>query len=301
MTSFSVRRLLKAIAIAPLMALEAFASAYSRLLGVVHGELRFVWSDRQVALARDRMQFVEHRTRRGDQVQLKLATPNRICRYRAETFSTKEPETLEWIDRFGADGPLFDIGANVGLYSLYYASSQSGRCYAFEPSVFNLPLLVRNVALNSLEHKILVVPLALSQDTGFADFNMSGTEEGGALSSFGVEYGQDGEALVKAFSYRMLGTTLDEMLSSGLLPELPRLLKIDVDGIEHLILKGARRVLSAPSCVSVLVEVGQRFAEQADSVSAIMQSCGFVLEQRGAAEPAPGLVNDNQIWVKSVA
>jgi len=301
MTPLSPRRFLKAAALAPLAVADAITGGYSRALGLVRDELRFAWADQQAARARERVQSVAHRTGQGKQVNLQLATPNWICRYRAATFSTKEPETLEWIDRFGGDGPLFDIGANVGLYSLYYAASHAGRCYAFEPSVFNLPLLVRNIAMNSLERKIHIVPLALSESSCFADFNMASTEEGGALSSFGVEYGHDGMALAKTLSYRMLGTTLDGLLASGLLLEPPRLVKIDVDGIEHLILKGAMRALREPACVSVLVEVGQHFAEQAETVRTIMGECGFVLERRRGSASGLAAPTDNQIWVKSVA
>ena len=66
-------------------------------------------------------------------LKLTLFTPNWICRFRANTFSTKEPETLEWLDKSESDGVFFDIGANVGLYSLYYAATKKGKVYAFEP------------------------------------------------------------------------------------------------------------------------------------------------------------------------
>ena len=69
----------------------------------------------------------------GKTVKLKLFTPNWVCRFRANTFSTKEPETLEWLDESESDGVFFDIGANVGLYSLYYGATKKGNVYAFEP------------------------------------------------------------------------------------------------------------------------------------------------------------------------
>ena len=45
---------------------------------------------------------------------------------------------------------LFDIGANIGLYSIYYAKTKTGPVYAFEPSVFNLTLLARNIFINDV-------------------------------------------------------------------------------------------------------------------------------------------------------
>ena len=44
--------------------------------------------------------------------------PGRIPLFRAETFKTKEPETIEWIDSFKKNSVFWDIGANVGIYSL---------------------------------------------------------------------------------------------------------------------------------------------------------------------------------------
>ena len=54
----------------------------------------------------------------GKSSTLSLRIPNAVCRYRAETFEIKEPETLEWIDEYGGDGAFYDVGANVGLCRL---------------------------------------------------------------------------------------------------------------------------------------------------------------------------------------
>ena len=60
---------------------------------------------------------------------------------------TKEPETLEWIDQFKGDKIVFwDIGANVGLYSIYAALKHKDiQIISFEPSVNNLRVLSRNI------------------------------------------------------------------------------------------------------------------------------------------------------------
>lgn len=94
---------------------------------------------------------------RHNNIDMTFYTPNALCQYRADTFSSKEPETLDWLDRFGRGGVLFDIGANIGLYSVYYAKSQQASVCAFEPSVFNLGLLVKNININNLQAKIKVV------------------------------------------------------------------------------------------------------------------------------------------------
>ena len=53
------------------------------------------------------------------EIEMKFSVPNQLCQFRIDTFSTKEPETLDWIDSFSEDSILWDIGANIGLYSVY--------------------------------------------------------------------------------------------------------------------------------------------------------------------------------------
>jgi len=81
---------------------------------------------------------------------LMFSVPNALSQFRADTFSTKEPETLEWLDRMPRGSVLWDIGANVGLYACYAAKVRGCRVFAFELSVFNLELLARNIFLNRL-------------------------------------------------------------------------------------------------------------------------------------------------------
>ena len=111
-------------------------------------------------------------------IQLKFSVPNGLARWRAETFSDKEPETLEWIDKISKEEVLWDIGANVGLYSCY-AGKRGVRVFAFEPSVFNLELLARNIYLNELTNNICIVPIALTDKLGSSQMHMTSTEWGG--------------------------------------------------------------------------------------------------------------------------
>ena len=73
--------------------------------------------------------------------------PNRTVSWRVTTFLTKEPETIEWIDTFAPGDVLFDIGANIGCYSIY-AASRSVRVMAFEPESQNYALINQNIFLN---------------------------------------------------------------------------------------------------------------------------------------------------------
>lgn len=110
---------------------------------------------------------------------LSFVVPNNLNYFRTTTFSTKEPETLEWIDNIPKGAVLWDIGANVGLYSVYAAKVRGCQVYAFEPSVFNLELLARNIFLNQLTDKITIFPIPLSDEIKRSTLNMTSTDWGG--------------------------------------------------------------------------------------------------------------------------
>ena len=67
--------------------------------------------------------------------------------WRCRTYETKEPETLDWIDGFSREDVMFDVGANVGLYSLY-AGKRGVRVYSFEPEAQNYAGLTSNCMAN---------------------------------------------------------------------------------------------------------------------------------------------------------
>ena len=233
----------------------------------------------------------------GQEIPLSFYTPNYLARFRADTFSTKEPETLEWIEKYSPDGgTFFDIGANVGLYSIYNARIT----YSFEPSVFNLKLLVKNINLNGCQDNIRIISNPLTSTNSFADFNLQSMEEGGALSSFGVDYGQDGKKISIQTAYSTLGFSLDYLIDNQIIPDIPSAIKIDVDGTENIILRGAVKLLSHPICKSVLIEVDDSFNDLASEVTQILMTAGFtLLEKRSAEVVAEGMNKTfNQIWVK---
>ena len=231
--------------------------------------------------------------------QLLFTTPNPLTRWRAETFSQKEPETLEWIDNIEDGSVLWDIGANVGLYSIYAAKYRGLRVYGFEPSVFNLELLGRNCAINNVVDRVTIIPLALSDQTGVNTMRHSSTGWGGALSSFGVSFGADGNEFNSKIEYTTFGVSADEFIAKHDLPN-PDYIKIDVDGIEHLVLAGAKKTIL--SAKSILIEINLDFSEQALTASTLLKEAGFKLQKQKVSvftnDPKSNQI-ENQIWTKS--
>jgi len=208
---------------------------------------------------------------------LNFTTPNMVNNFRADSFSTKEPETLEWIDSISEGSVVWDIGANVGLYSCYAAKQKKCTVFAFEPSIFNLELLARNIFNNSLVEKITIVPLPLSDEIRKSSLNMSSTELGGALSTFGQSYGHDGNELVKVFEFSTIGLSMEDAVNRLNIPS-PEYIKMDVDGIEHLILSGGSSILAQVK--SILVEVNDDYIEQEKSVKNYLTKAGLKLKEK---------------------
>jgi FkbM family methyltransferase len=294
-----VRNFIRSLLLAPV----GWTLVYLNLLGKMRPQWSSIMNDLIYEETISKTTSIKHvSSGNGSEIDLRIHTPNALCRFRADSFSTKEPETLEWIEQWGRYGAFFDVGANVGLYSLYFAKLFGGKVYAFEPSALNLGLLAKNIALNELNDQIVVVPIPLTASNVTAPLTLSETDEGGALSTFGATYGHDGLPLMEKMSYQMPGCSLDFLMESGVLPEFPALLKIDVDGIEHLILEGAQTVLRSATLHSILIEVNDEFVELASEVNRQLLNSGFKLESKRHGDMfKQGKYSRtfNQIWVRN--
>jgi FkbM family methyltransferase len=236
-----------------------------------------------------------------DGLTLKFSAPNSLCDWRAKTFSAKEPETLDWIDSILKGSVLWDIGANIGLYSVYAAKRRGCRVWAFEPSVFNLELLARNLFMNGLTDQVCIVPLALSDKLGASKMRMTTTEWGGAMSTFGQGFGWDGKAIRQVFEFQTVGLTMEDAVRNLSIPP-PDYIKMDVDGLEHLILKGGAELLRGIK--GILIEVNDDFNEQAEQCQQVLIGAGLVLKEKRHSDMIGASTTGfqytyNQIWGKA--
>ena len=196
----------------------------------------------------------------------------RLTRYRAKTFEVKEPETLEWISRMGSNETLFDIGANLGIYSLF-AASRGTNVIALEPEALNFALLCENTRINGYGQLIRHYPFGLHEDSGIFDLSVSGGEWGGALNTFGTC--NEGALSKRDFSSQgSYAISLDDFVDN--IGVVPNHLKIDVDGNETQIINGAQRVMSHKSLGSILIELDTKAKESLPLIEKIV-SYGFEL------------------------
>ncbi len=193
------------------------------------------------------------------------------ARWRAETLLTKEPETIEWINSFSEGDVFWDIGANVGVYSIYAAALKKTRTLAFEPSAANYYVLNKNIEINGVDDRLQAYCVAFAANDAMDQLLMQTTDIGGALSSFGEARDYRGESFNPAFRQGMLGFSLDSFISRYQ-PQFPAHLKIDVDGLENQIIAGARSTLQNPALQSISIELDDDRADYTrDVVAAISQ------------------------------
>lgn len=141
---------------------------------------------------------------------------------------------------------VYDAGANLGLYARYLVSTLgAGRVVAFEPVPDNRALLAENLRLGGIEDRVTVMPMALADEDGEAEFQVDDMQSAsGTLSRV-----TGGEACVGRqnlglgpLTARVPVRRLDTLIGEAGLP-LPAVIKIDVEGAEGLLLRGAARLL----------------------------------------------------------
>ena len=212
----------------------------------------------------------------GGDNTFRFHAPSKLLKYRAKTFFEKEPETIDWIDNY-VEGVFWDIGANIGLYSIYAAKTKNNiTVYSFEPSSTNIYTLSKNIILNDCSDKINLMPVALTNKTGFQRLSLQNLVEGNALNAFGVNYDYNGEEFDVDSSYSTYGTTIADLINKFDVP-MPNHIKIDVDGIEHYILEGGVDVLDNDSVKTIQIEINEEFIEQKEKILRFMDDHNFEL------------------------
>ena len=191
----------------------------------------------------------------------------------------REPGTVEWIQSFIRENDVFwDIGANVGAYSLVASKFHRGKVkvYAFEPAYMNFAQLCKNVLINNSQESIFPLQISLSDKTTIDVFNYRSLTSGSSLHTLGESVGQNGEYFEPSYKQPVITYRIDDFISYFQLPA-PNHIKIDVDGTEFKILNGAEQTLQNPILNSMLVELEEG---EADKIVDFLAHKGLELHSR---------------------
>jgi len=164
---------------------------------------------------------------------------------------------------------VFDLGANVGFYTLLASVlvGDRGKVVAFEPVPSNLRYLKSHLQMNRITN-VTVVEAAVSDRNGECRFDEGPSNSMGYISVRG--------------HLRTKVVTLDTLVSSGELPP-PTTMKIDVEGAELGVLRGAAATLAAHRPTLFLATHGKDLHRQC---------CDFLQSLEYQLEPISGAVLD---------
>lgn len=148
-----------------------------------------------------------------------------------------EPELWQYLRaNVGPHERILDVGAFLGTYSIMMArwGGEDTRVLAFEPTPATLPLLRRHIALNHMTDRVEIVNRAVGAEAGFVELHEHSDPYRNAV---GVS---DPNGIASGVS-RVALTTLDEACRERRFS--PTLLRMDVQGFEHAVLRGAREII----------------------------------------------------------
>lgn len=162
---------------------------------------------------------------------------------------------------------FFDIGANVGFYTLLASTlvGDEGKVFAFEPFPKCINLLKKHLKMNAVQN-VTLFETAVSDRIGKASFQEGPSDSMGHLS-------ETGTVAVEMVS-------LDDLFFKGVLP-LPQYMKIDVEGAEFSVLQGAKHLLTAGSPTLFLATHGSEVHSQCLS---FLRSLNYVCQPLDVAQ-----------------
>ena len=148
----------------------------------------------------------------------------------------------------------WDVGAHVGFYTLLFAElvGPLGKVFAFEPLPRNVDLLRRHVEMNGYRN-VRILPCALGGFDGEASFDPGPNPSMGSIAASG--------------SLRVPCARADTLLATGEV-EAPDVIKIDVEGAEAAVLRGARRIMERHPVIFLATHGAQAHRESLDLLTA---------------------------------
>lgn len=177
-------------------------------------------------------------------------------------------------DHLGAGDVFFDAGANVGYFSLVAADivGSTGHVVSVEPNVQLYRLLSASVRRNELADRWTVVPVGLGSEPAFAKLQI---QRSSGVSFMGAAP-QSGDKVVDVQIAPV--ATLDAVMSGVVPGRVPKLVKIDVEGLELQVLEGAREIIQAHQTHFVIEHSRDnqaRFGIGPGDIAAFLESFGY--------------------------
>ena len=173
--------------------------------------------------------------------EIRFNCPSARSLHDIATLDDNEPETLNFLNKLTNKDVLWDIGANVGVFTIYASKINKTQVVAFEPSASSYATLIKNIEINKVSTTVNAYNIALHNKNKLSYLFMENTESGHSMHSFDNNKNAMGK-IKTSFKQSVLGFTIDQFFQQ-FKPLPPSHIKIDVDGNELLVLKGGEKVI----------------------------------------------------------
>ena len=203
----------------------------------------------------------------GEYIFEKIATSKRFY---------EQPLLEKWF--FGTNSSVvYDIGANIGNHTVYFAkSSPKAQIFAFEPMPDNFTMLEKNIRDNNFNNRVKPYPMAVGETEGTVCMGI-------------MQEGNHGTATILEDDADVgMDVHIANIISiDNLNLPLPNFIKIDVEGYELSVLKGMKNTIKNAKELIIWIEVDEKTATQ---VYDFMDSLGFAVMDFALEQ------NSNVLW-----
>jgi len=203
---------------------------------------------------------------------------------RCNAYQTDEPETIKWLNSFVENSVFYDIGSNVGGYSfIAHMANENIKIYSFEPSFMNFYTQIKTCKENNISN-IFPMNVAINDNNKFNYFKYCTLGNGGDGSfSDDLKDKMSNSKFSNPFTSKncstlevgILGISLDSLVYDFDLA-IPNYLKIDVDGNELLVLKGAKKLLNESKVKEIFIEIDDDIYHN-NEVEAFIEKYSFTI------------------------
>ena len=169
--------------------------------------------------------------------------------WRATETPSLDLDTNTWIKTFNENDVFYDVGANIGLYSIMAAKFMRATVFAAEIDLMNARMLYENVYMNNCQDNVTILPIGLDSHSHREKLFLKTMSYGDALHNLR----QPNELIVNpdTIQYNVPVFSLDDIIKVLGLPA-PNKIKIDVDGVDLDVLKGSINALK--TVTSLVIE-----------------------------------------------
>ena len=167
---------------------------------------------------------------------------------------------LHYLDK---DDIFVDIGANIGIYTILASKIKGATSFAFEPSSKTFDNLINNITINNIQDKAFAYKLGL----GGSNTEVSFSKEHDTMNYI------VSEPVTSELTEKIIIKKLDDVMTRNI-----NFIKMDVEGFETEVLKGANRILHSSDLQVIIIELngfGKRYGFRDEDIHNLLLSCGF--------------------------